>query len=112
MLLVVRSRTQRRREKTRTAWQTEQVPALLPLLQRRGRRPGLCTLANLVSVHRPCGDEWSGVAGPAHGPCRHALPAAGQLFSLDRRVGPRPRASGRAIADGLAGLAGPAVASG
>jgi hypothetical protein len=39
-------------------------------------RFGLRALANLVSVYRSCGDEWSRVAGLSNGQDRPALPAA------------------------------------
>src|SRR5262249_8481665 len=86
--------------------------ALLPLLSGPAGRFGLCAAADLVSVHRPCGDEWSGVAGPPNGSPRSAVPTPGQLLSVDRGLGRRARTSGWAIADRLAGVAGAAVAAG
>src|SRR5205085_4724421 len=112
MLLVVRGGSQPRPEEARTAWQTEQVPALLPLLHGPGSRLGICALANLVSVHRSRGHERSRVVGAANGPDRLALPAARQLLCLDRGLGSCPTTHGRTVADGLARLAESSVGRG
>src|ERR1700722_10285243 len=112
MLLVVRGRPQPRREKTGTAWQAEQVSALLPLRHGPRSRLGLRALANVVSLYGACGDERPRVAGPANGQDRPALSAPGQLFCLDRGLGRRATAARRTTADRLARLAESLAASG